>query len=160
MRIIGIDPGVARLGFGVIDVDKNNAPKFVQCGMITTLPKTALATRLFEIERDLLNVLKKTKPDALACEKLFFQNNAKTAFDVGQARGVVLLSAARQKLEITEFTPNEVKLAVTGSGRADKKQMTQMVMTLLKLDFKPHPDDVADALAIALASAFSSKKYV
>lgn len=157
MRVLGIDPGIARVGFGVVDVVKSSNPVFVECGLIATKPKVELAVRLQEIFEDLEVVIKKTKPDLLSCEKLYFQNNAKTAFDVGQARGVILLAAAKHKIDIVEFTPLQVKQAVTGYGKASKKQVEDMIVNILHLNFVPHPDDVADAIAIALCGAFINR---
>jgi crossover junction endodeoxyribonuclease RuvC len=157
MRVLGIDPGIARVGFGVVGVQKSSNPTFVECGLITTEPKTDLAQRLLEISQDLDVVIKKTKPGLISCEKLYFQNNAKTAFDVGQARGVILLAAAKHKIDVVEFTPLQVKQVVTGYGKATKKQIEEMIINILHLNFIPKPDDVADAIAIALCGAFINK---
>lgn len=154
MRVLGIDPGIARVGFGVVESDKHSNPVFVECGLITTKAGGELAARLYEVCQDLEKVIQKTKPDLLSCEKLFFQNNAKTAFEVGQARGVILLAAAKFKIPVVEFTPLQVKQSVTGYGKATKKQVEEMIINILHLNFTPRPDDVADAIAIAICGAF------
>ena len=159
MKVLGIDPGVARVGFGVVASDTRGRVQHIHSGLITTEPGVSFEKRLLEIETDLKKIIQKTQPDLLACEKLYFQNNAKTAFEVGQARGVILLSAAHANLPLAEFTPLQVKQAITGYGQADKAQIQSMVVNLLKLDFVPKPDDVADALAIALCGAFTQGKF-
>ena len=124
--------------------------KLLDYGVIATKPKIPLPEKLIEIYQDISQIIQETSPDLVAVEKLFFLNNAKTAMAVGQARGVVLLAAAKAKKEILEFTPLEVKLSVCGHGRADKVQVQNMVKAILKLDFLPKPDDAADALAVAI----------
>jgi len=149
--ILGIDPGVADTGYGVIEV-KNNKLKMIEYGSIKTSKLQRLPERLVEIEKQLVEIIKKNKPVKIGIEKLFFCKNVTTAFSVGQARGVVLLTAQKYNLSILEFTPLQVKQAVTGYGQADKRQIQQMVKTLLKLKDIPKPDDAADALAIAICS--------
>ncbi len=156
MRILGIDPGTATTGFGVIDCEKNSL-KFVDAGVILTLAGTDMPERLAIIFKELNQLIKEHKPQHVAVEQLFFARNVTTGITVGQARGVVLLAAARAKLPISEFTPLQVKQAVTGYGKADKKQIQEMVKTLLGLGSIPKPDDAADALAIAIAAAHSAK---
>jgi crossover junction endodeoxyribonuclease RuvC len=151
MRILGIDPGTATTGFGVIDV-AGNSYKFVEAGVIRTSPAAA-ADRLAIIFKEVKHLISEFKPDRLAVELLFFAANVTTAFAVGQSRGVVLLAAAQAGLPIEEFTPLQVKQAVTGYGRADKKQIQAMVTRLLKLNETPKPDDAADGLAIAITAA-------
>lgn len=153
MRILGIDPGIARVGFGVVDVAQNGTLRFVECGMIATKSTTEPQDRLLEISSDLSAIIQKTQPNLIALEKLFFQNNAKTAFRVGESRGVLLLVAAQHKIPLAEFTPLQVKQALTGYGKAEKNQVLHMVMKILQLSFTPTPDDVADALAIAITGA-------
>jgi crossover junction endodeoxyribonuclease RuvC len=156
MRIIGIDPGIGRMGWGVIDVvgAKTTAQRY---GCIETSTKQEVPQRLLEIQESLVAIVTTYKPEILAIEELFFNTNATTAFIVGQARGIVLLTAAQYKLPVAIYTPLQVKMALTGYGRAEKNQIGQMVKTLLKLDKVPKPDDTADALAIALTHAFSHR---
>ena len=156
MRIIGLDPGIGRTGWGIIEVQSSKF-KVQSYGCIETPPNSQLETRLIELYEKLTAILKEEKLDAFAIEELFFNTNAKTAMIVGQARGVALLAAAQHNLPVAVYTPLQVKIAVTGYGRAEKKQVGQMVKTLLHLDSIPKPDDTADALAIALTHAFSYK---
>ena len=156
MRILGVDPGIARMGWGVIEVESSKL-KVESYGCIETSPKLKIEERLLQIYGELTSIIKEYKPDVLAVEELFFNTNAKTAFIVGQARGVVLLAAAEKNLAIAIYTPLQVKMALTGYGRAEKNQIGQMVKVLLKLPSIPKPDDTADALAIALTHAFSYK---
>ena len=156
MRIIGIDPGIARLGWGVIEQSTNKVkPLAFDC---FETPKTdATPTRLLSIYNFLSQLFAHYQPDALSVEDLFFNTNAKTALIVGHARGVVLLAAAMHNIPVISYTPLQVKMALTGYGRADKTQIGHMVKTLLYLEAIPKPDDTADALAIALTHAFSNK---
>jgi crossover junction endodeoxyribonuclease RuvC len=156
MRILGIDPGIGRCGWGVIDFEKGKFTT-LNYGCIETSPKKSVGERLEEVYSEISKLIKKYSPQVLSIEELFFNNNAKTAFVVGQARGVILLAAAQQNLEIAIYTPLQVKLALTGYGRAEKPQVGQMVKVLLKLKEIPKPDDTADGLAIAIAHAFSNK---
>ena len=149
MRILGIDPGIAILGYGVVD-KIGNAYKPIAYDAVTTKAHTPLEDRLKKIYEDLTCIICEYKPDAMSVEELFFNNNAKTAFAVGQARGVVLLAAVQNNLPIFEYTPLQVKQALTGYGRADKNQIQQMMKSMLGLSSVPKPDDVADALAIAV----------
>ena len=159
MIILGIDPGLATTGFGVIKKEKGILSA-IDYGVIRTPAKTELASRLKLISADLKSIIKKYKPEATAIEKLFFAKNVKTALDVGQARGVALLEIMNAGLSPYEFTPLQVKQAITGYGRADKQQIQKMVQTILKLKNIPKPDDAADALAIAitLANTFAINK--
>jgi crossover junction endodeoxyribonuclease RuvC len=152
MRILGIDPGTATLGFGVIDC-RAGAMTCVQAGVITTPAGVPLPQRLETIYAELNELLDEHRPDHLAVELLYFAANTTTAFSVGQARGVVLLAGAQHHLPTRELTPLQVKQAVTGYGRASKRQIQEMVKTLLKLSLIPKPDDAADALAIAITAA-------
>ncbi|HVS58668.1 MAG TPA: crossover junction endodeoxyribonuclease RuvC [Candidatus Saccharimonadales bacterium] len=149
MRIIGIDPGTGILGFGVIEIVKTK-PVLVDAGVIRTPVKEDDAVRLLTIYEELTDIITQTKPDMMSVEKLFFARNVTTAMTVAQARGVVLLCAMQNKLPIHEYTPMQIKQAITGYGKADKKQMQEMVRILLQLDEVPKPDDAADALAAAL----------
>ncbi|MBI4363484.1 MAG: crossover junction endodeoxyribonuclease RuvC [Candidatus Doudnabacteria bacterium] len=150
MTILGIDPGIGRTGYAVLQQDKNKI-RLLACGCITTPVKIADATRLLEIKKDLTSLIKKWKPDVLCIESLFFAANSKTAMSVGQARGVALLAAAEYNLKVIEVTPLQVKISATGYGKADKRQVQKMIQTLLKLKKIPRPDDAADAAAIAWA---------
>ena len=156
MQILGIDPGIGRTGWGVIEAQGATftAQKF---GCLETTPKSETSERLKLIYAFIQHLVEEFKPDALAIEDLFFNTNAKTALVVGQARGVVLLCAAQNNIPISVYTPLQVKIAVTGYGRAEKKQVGQMVKILLHLSNIPKPDDTADALAIAITHAFSAK---
>lgn len=155
MRILGIDPGYAIVGYGVLDYD-NVRFKVVNYGSIKTLPETPFEMRLKEIFDDLNVVLEKFPPDCLSIEKLYFNTNTTTAIDVAQARGVILLAAARKNIPVFEYTPLQVKVAVTGYGRAEKHQIQEMTKTLLNLQSLPKPDDTADALAIAICHGHTS----
>lgn len=156
MRILGIDPGIGRLGWGVVEVQ--SAKLQVQSyGCIETASTLSVEKRLLQIYETLTEIIEQEKPEAMAVEELFFNTNAKTAMVVGQARGVVLLLGAQHNLSIGIYTPLQVKIAVTGFGRAEKGQVGQMVKVLLKLPAIPKPDDTADALAVAITHAFSYK---
>jgi crossover junction endodeoxyribonuclease RuvC len=152
MRILGIDPGTGILGFGVIDVDGRNT-QMVDAGVIRTPVKEDDAVRLLTIYEELTDIIAATKPTIMSVEKLFFARNVTTAMTVAQARGVVLLCGMQAGMTIFEYTPMQIKQSVTGYGKADKKQMQEMVRILLKLDEVPKPDDCADALAAALTHA-------
>ena len=159
MRVLGIDPGFDRTGWGVIE-DTGGRLTYVECGCIQTSAKDEYTQRLQAIRDGVQDVINRFKPDAFAIEKLFFQTNAKTAIKVGEARGIALLVAADAGVPIVEPTPNQVKSGTTGQGNAEKKQVQDMVMRLLKLSSVPKPDDAADALAIAIVGAtlFSSRR--
>lgn len=152
MRILGIDPGTGILGFGVIEITKGVAT-LVDAGVIRTPVKEDDAIRLATIYEELTTIISDTKPDEMVVEKLFFAQNVTTAMTVAQARGVVLLAGQQAKLSIYEYTPLQIKQALTGYGRAEKKQIQEMVRILLKLKEVPKPDDCADALAAALTHA-------
>lgn len=156
MRVLGIDPGIGRLGWGVIDNVKGKITS-VAYDCFETPSTMDVPKRLEQIYIHMLEIIELYQPDELGIEDLFFSNNAKTAFVVGQARGVVLLAAAQKNLSIGVYTPLQVKSAVTGYGKAEKRQVGEMVKILLKLKSVPKPDDTADALAIAITHAFSAK---
>lgn len=156
MKILGIDPGIGRTGWGIIGVEKGEL-SVESYGCIETSMKTPVEKRLQEVYERIEQLIEEYKPDEFAIEELFFNTNAKTALVVGQARGVILLAAAEKNLPIAVYTPLQVKIAVTGYGRAEKAQVGMMVKTLLKLASVPKPDDTADALAVALTHAFSHK---
>jgi crossover junction endodeoxyribonuclease RuvC len=150
MIIIGIDPGLARLGFGVIEATKGDL-RAVCYGCIETSGKDlSTSKRLLKIYIEMEALFKKYKPSHISLEKLFFTKNISSAMGVSEVRGIILLAAEQQTIPVTEYTPNQVKQAVTGSGRADKRQMQEMIKRLLHLDEIPTPDDAADALSIAL----------
>lgn len=157
MRIIGIDPGTGIMGFGVIETKGPGKFSLVDGGVIRTLVKEDDAIRLQTIFDELSDIIADTKPTHMAVEKLFFAQNVTTAMTVAQARGVVLLCGMQAGLEIGEYTPLQIKQALTGYGRAEKKQMQEMVRVLLGLKEVPHPDDCADALACAITHAMTSK---
>lgn len=156
MRIIGIDPGTGILGFGVIDA-KAGKTKLVTAGVITTPAHTPLADRLEEIYLELTNIISETKPQVMAIEKLFFGQNVTTAMSVSHARGVAMLTGKQAKLQIEEYTPLQIKQSLTGYGKADKKQVQEMVRIQLGLKDVPKPDDCADALAAAIMCAFVTR---
>jgi crossover junction endodeoxyribonuclease RuvC len=156
MRILGIDPGTGILGFGVIEAQGHKV-QLVDAGVIRTPVKEDDAVRLETIYQELTDIITQTKPDVMSVEKLFFARNVTTAMTVSQARGVVLLCARLAGLEIFEYTPMQIKQAITGYGKADKKQMQEMVRVLINLKEIPRPDDAADALAAALTHAATTK---
>lgn len=156
MIILGIDPGIAIVGWGVIDFTGNKM-RPVAYGAITTPAHTPLSSRLKSVHDELCAIIDKYKPDALAAEELFFNTNVKTAINVAHARGVILLCARDKGIEDFEYTPLQVKQALTGYGRADKNQIQNMVKVMLGLNAVPKPDDVADALAVAICHAHSHK---
>lgn len=156
MRTIGIDPGTATTGFAVLE-EKNKSLFLLDYGCINTPKNIEMPERLKVISDKLKQVIKKYKPDNIAVEDLFFCSNAKTAIKVGQARGVILLTAAQNKIKVFEYTPLQIKLALTGYGRADKKQIQYMVKSILKCKDIPKPDDAADAIAIAICHLNSYK---
>ena len=156
---LGIDPGIATTGYGLVRLTQDGELVAVSFGIIST-PKDSSPPARLEILFAQLNVLlKKHKPDTAAVEKLFFQSNVKTALSVGQARGVIMLCLQKAGIEPFEYTPNEVKQAVAGYGGADKRQVQDMVRALLQLDSIPKPDDAADALAIALCAGHYFGKH-
>jgi crossover junction endodeoxyribonuclease RuvC len=160
MRILGIDPGYAIVGFGALDYEKNQLIP-VQYGAITTPSHTVFEDRLAEIYTDMTQLLQTVQPDAMAIETLFYTSNQKTVIAVAEARGVILLCARQAGVPIFEYTPLQVKQSVSGYGKATKKQVQEMTKRLLHLDEVPKPDDTADALAMAICHAYShrSKQY-
>lgn len=155
MRILGIDPGVATIGFGLIEAEKNTY-KLIRCGVITTPAHTSLASRLDQIYTDLSQLLEAFRPDAVSVEELFFNTNITTGIAVAHGRGVILLACQRAGVRIYEYTPLQVKQAVVGYGRAEKKQVMDMVRRICGLSAPPKPDDAADAVALALCHARSA----
>ena len=157
MIILGIDPGIATLGFGVIEKDKNGNCKAVDYGVVKTPKEEALPVRLAILEEGVNAVIEKFRPDEISMEELFFSKNITTGIAVAHARGVAMLCAVKNCGRLFEYTPMQIKQALTGYGRADKQQIQQVVASLLKLKSIPKPDDAADALAIALCHAFTSR---
>lgn len=155
MRILGIDPGYATIGYGIIEYD-NFRFKTISYGAITTTPEKIFPDRLCDIYDDVKTLIKTYNPVCLSIEKLYFNTNTTTAIDVAQARGVILLAARNNDLDIFEYTPLQVKQSITGYGRAEKHQVMEMVKNLLKLKAVPKPDDTADALALAICHGHAS----
>ncbi len=155
MRIIGIDPGYAIVGYGIIDYNTNHF-SVVDYGAVTTKAHTPFDSRLSSIYDGLTQLISMYKPDAMSIEKLFFNTNTTTAIDVAQARGVIVLAATQGGLDIAEYTPLQVKQSVVGYGRAEKKQVQEMTRLMLNLKAVPKPDDTADALALAICHAHSA----
>lgn len=156
MKILGIDPGIGRAGWGVIEV-RSSKCEVRSFGCIETSKDLSTEKRLRTIFEELTAIIKSEKPDVVAVENLFFSTNSKTAMIVGEARGVILLAASMLNLSIATYTPLQVKITVTGYGHAEKKQVEKMTMLQLKMSIKPKLDDTTDALAIALTHAFSYK---
>jgi len=156
--VIGIDPGTAITGYGVIRELAGGELEWINHGVITTPSDWDEPRRLLHIYRSLSQIIKENQPDCCAVEKLFFQKNVRTAFSVGQGRGAALIAAAEADLSVGEYTPLEIKLAVVGYGNADKNQVQQMVKILLNLRELPEPDDAADALAVAICYLHSTRK--
>lgn len=154
MRILGIDPGTGILGFGIIEAARGKA-QLVDAGVIRTPVHEDDAVRLLTIYEELTDIIAQTKPVVMAVEKLFFAQNVTTAMTVAQARGVVLLCGKQADLGIAEYTPLQIKQALTGYGRADKKQIQEMVRVILQLKEVPKPDDCADALAAAITHSMT-----
>ncbi len=150
MRIIGIDPGFATLGWAVIDFEGRSIKKVVEYGVIETSKELDLSTRLAEIYSDLSEILEEFKPDVSGVEFLIFCNNAKTAIKVGEARGVILLALKNYNVDMYEFSPLQVKNSISGYGQADKKQVQENVKRMCNLEEIPKPDDAADAIALAI----------
>lgn len=155
---IGIDPGTATTGYGLVRLAPDGELVAVKYGVILTPKDVSAPARLELIYTDLRRLIKKYKPDSAAVEKLFFSRNVTTAIAVGQARGVVMLALQQAGIEAFEYTPNEVKNAIAGYGSADKRQVQEMVRALLQLDSIPKPDDAADALAVAITH-LNTKRY-
>ena len=159
MIVLGIDPGYAIVGCGVVEY-KNNHFRVITYGAITTEAHTPFNIRIEKIFDEANELIQKCRPDAMAIEKLFFNTNQKTAIDVAQARGALVLAAQKNNVPIFEYTPLQVKQSVVGYGRAEKKQVQEMMRIMLKLDKVPKPDDTADALAMAICHAHTSGSLV
>ena len=157
MRILGIDPGTGILGFGVVEIDASRKASMVTAGVISTPAHTPLEDRLLEIFDGLSEIIEETRPDEVSIEKLFFAQNITTAISVSHARGVAMLVARRANLPIYEYTPLQIKQTMTGYGRAEKKQIQEMVKAHLGLKGLPKPDDAADALAAAITHSLMKR---
>ena len=151
-RVLGIDPGLARLGWAIVG-STSKQPELIGCGCLETSAKAPTERRLLELYRRLHDIIREYHPTEVAIEKIFFTKNVTTGIVVSQARGIVLLAAAERDLPISEFTPTAVKATICGDGRADKRQMGRMIQLLLRLQRLPKHDDTADAIAIALCAA-------
>ena len=154
MRILGIDPGIGICGFGLIEATSRAGAKALDYGVVTTEVDTSIPSRLKELYDSLVQVFDECKPEVVAVEKLFFAKNITTGIVVAEARGVVLLVAEQKGLPVYEYTPNQIKMSLTGYGAANKTQIEEMVRVHLGLDAKPKPDDAADALAVAITCSF------
>ena len=159
LRILGIDPGLATVGFSIVDVEKSKM-KLVTCGVISTPAHTSLSSRLDRIFEDMNELISSFSPDVMSIEELFFNTNITTGIAVAHARGVILLSAYRAGVQVFEYTPLQVKQAVVGYGRAEKNQVIDMVRRILALPAAPKPDDAADAVALAICHARSSTSHL
>lgn len=157
MRVLGIDPGLTRCGIGIVDGTVGRPPTLTAVGVVRTPAKNDVAQRLVELERGLTEWFDEYRPEAVAVERVFAQHNLNSVIDTAQAAGVAALVGARRGLPVTFHTPSEVKAAVTGSGRADKAQVTHMVTRILKLTTPPRPADAADALALAICHCWRGK---
>lgn len=157
MIILGIDPGIATLGYGVVDKDRNGNCRAIDYGVVLTPKEETLPVRLAILEEGVNRVIDRFSPEEIAMEELFFSKNITTGIAVAHARGVTMLACVKKCGRLYEYTPMQIKQALTGYGRADKKQIQQVVTSLLRLKSVPRPDDAADALAIALCHAFTSR---
>ncbi len=160
MVVLGIDPGLATVGFGVVESFRGNDFRALEYGAVLTEAGRKVEDRLSEIYDNVDELCKTFRPDAVSVEKLYFNTNEKTAINVAQARGVILLALRKNNVPIFEYTPLQIKQALTGYGRAEKKQIMYMVKTLLGLDSEPKPDDTADALAAAICHVYSSSSIL
>lgn len=159
MIVLGIDPGYAIVGYGIVKY-QNNRFTPLEYGAVTTKAGQEFSQRLDKIYRDVFDIMQKHKPDALSIEKLFFNTNTTTAIDVAQARGVILLAAHQNGIPIFEYTPLQVKQSVTGYGKAEKPQVMELTRRLLGLEKCPKPDDTADALAMAICHCHSASSLI
>lgn len=157
MIIFGVDPGTAKMGFGVIQFDHNS--RLIAHGVLETPAKTSMPSRLRTLYERVSELLDTHRPAVLAVEQLFFARNVTTAISVGQARGVVLLAAAQRDIPVHEYTPSEIKQSIVGYGKADKAQVQEMVRMILSLEAIPQPDDAADAIAVAICYAHHASGY-
>lgn len=156
MIVLGVDPGLTRCGVGIVDASTGQQPRLVHVAVIRTPADAPLHERLLAVDTSLADIIDLHRPQAMAVERVFSQHNVRSVMGTAQVAGLVLLAAARRGIPVGMHTPTEVKAAVTGSGRADKAQVTTMVMKLLRLNERPHPADAADALALALCHAWQA----
>ena len=156
-RVLGIDPGTGICGFGVVSFTTHKQPRMVTAGVVTTPAHTPLADRLLDIYESITQIIEETKPDEVSIEKLYFNQNITTGITVAEARGVVILVARQHNLPIYEYTPLQIKQTMTGYGRANKKQMQEMVRQFLNMKDIVRPDDAADALAAAITHAMMTR---
>ncbi len=156
MRILGIDPGLATIGYGIIDVE-NSKCKVISYGVISTPKDKTMPERLAIIESDLTTIIEKFSPNEVAIEELFFNTNITTGINVAHARGVIVLTCLKKVGKLFEYTPLQIKQALTGYGRAEKRQIQEMTRTFLSLKSIPRPDDAADALAVALTHSYTNR---
>ncbi|MDD3144613.1 MAG: crossover junction endodeoxyribonuclease RuvC [Candidatus Gracilibacteria bacterium] len=159
MIILGIDPGTTTIGFALIKKE-NNKMELLDYGVFKTTPKIDLSLKILEIGNDISHIIKKYNPEILSVEKLFFQTNTKTAIDVAQARGVIVYEGMKNKLRIMDYTPLQVKKAITGNGKANKLQLQNAIKILFGLQEIPKPDDAADAIGLAYMGALNSKNII
>ena len=159
MVVLGIDPGYAIVGYGIVEY-KNNMFSPVAFGAVTTKAGVRFSSRLEKIYDDILEIIEKHNPEAISIEKLFFNTNTTTAIDVAQARGVILLAAEKKRIPVFEYTPLQVKQSVTGYGKAEKGQVMELTRRLLNLEKCPKPDDTADALAMAICHCHSASSLI
>ena len=159
MIVLGIDPGYAIVGYGIVEYKNNNFSP-ITFGAVTTKAGTRFPLRLEQIFNDVLQIMETYKPEAVSIEKLFFNTNTTTAIDVAQARGVILLAAEKMHIPVFEYTPLQVKQSVTGYGKAEKTQVMELTRRLLKLEKTPKPDDTADALAMAICHCHSASSLI
>ena len=157
MIVLGIDPGTAKTGFGLVEEDAAGEAKLIRYGVILTPAGGPMPERLRSIYQDVTALIRAAAPESVAVEELFFSRNVTSALSVGQARGVVLLAAAQAGLTVYEYKPNEVKQALVGYGNADKKQIQEMLRIMLRLEDIPRPDDAADAVAVAVCHLHSMR---
>ena len=155
MRVLGIDPGIATIGFGVVESEKNRH-KLIKCGVVSSPAHASLSSRLEQIYDDMLSILELFQPDAVSIEELFFNTNITTGIAVAHGRGVILLACRKAGVQVYEYTPLQVKQSVVGYGRAEKRQVMDMVRRLCQLPAAPKPDDAADAVALAICHARSA----
>jgi crossover junction endodeoxyribonuclease RuvC len=155
--VLGVDPGTAVTGYGVVKGERMTPPSLIECGIIRTRPRDSLASRLQEIHAGICELIQRHRPDALSIEDVFYARNVRTTVVLGHARGVILLAGANARLEIAEYPPAEIKKAVVGSGAATKEQIQFMVARLLRLRTAPQPADAADGVAAALAHLMGAK---
>ncbi|HUQ19189.1 MAG TPA: crossover junction endodeoxyribonuclease RuvC [Gemmatimonadaceae bacterium] len=157
MIVLGIDPGTAVTGYGVVKGDRSLPPRLIECGVIRTRPRESLAKRLREIHDGVVELIARHRPDALAIEDVFYARNVRTTIVLGHARGVILLAGEQAGLEISEYPPAEIKKAIVGTGNATKEQVQFMVARILRLKTAPEPADAADGVAAALSHVMAAR---